>query len=72
MRDTFSVNMKKVYELRLQKFWTTSELGRQAHLSQATIFSLKAKRRNGRNASMRTVKKLAAALDVSPAEIIEK
>lgn len=69
MRDTFSVNMKKVYELRLKKFWTTSELGRQAHLSQATIFSLKAKRRN---VSMRTVKKLAAALDVSPAEIIEK
>ena len=69
MRDTFSVNMKKVYELRLKKFWTNSELGRKAHLSQATIFSLKAKRRN---VSMRTVKKLAAALDVSPAEIIEK
>lgn len=68
MRDTFSVNMKKVYELRLKKFWTTSELGRQAHLSQATVFSLKARR----NVSMRTVKKLAAALDVSPAEIIEK
>lgn len=69
MRDTFSVNMEKVDELRLKKFWTNSELGRKAHLSQATIFSLKAKRRN---VSMRTVKKLAAALDVSPAEIIGK
>lgn len=69
MRDTFSVNMEKVDELRLKKFWTNSELGRKAHLTQGTIYSLKAKRRN---ASMRTVKKLAAALDVSPAEIIEK
>ncbi|WP_302221300.1 helix-turn-helix transcriptional regulator [uncultured Acidaminococcus sp.] len=69
MGNTFSVNMKKVYELTQKKFWTIAELGRQAHLSQATIFSLKAKRRN---ASMLTVNKLAAALDVSPAEIIEK
>lgn len=66
---SFHVNMDKVYELTQEKFWTIAELGRQAHLSQATIFSLKAKRRN---VSMRTVKKLAAALDVSPAEIIEK
>lgn len=69
MRNTFSVNMEKVDELRLKKFWTNSELVRQAHLTPATIYSLKAKRRN---ASMLTVKKLAAALDVSPAEIIEK
>lgn len=44
MRDTFSVNMKKVYELRLKKFWTTAKLGREAHLSQATIFALNVKR----------------------------
>lgn len=69
MGNTFSVNMEKVDELRLKKFWTNSQLGRQAHLTQATICSLKAKRRN---ASMLTVKKLAAALGVSPAEIIEK
>ena len=69
MRDTFSVNMEKVDELRLKKFWTYSELGIKAHLTQGTIYSLKTKRRN---ASMPTVKKLAAALDVSPAEIIEK
>ena len=69
MRDTFSVNMEKVDELRLKKFWTYSELGIKAHLTHGTIYSLKAKRRN---ASMLTVKKLAAALDVSPAEIIEK
>ncbi|MFR4605329.1 helix-turn-helix transcriptional regulator [Acidaminococcus intestini] len=69
MGNTFSVNMEKVDELRLKKFWTNSELGRKAHLTQGTIYSLKAKRRN---ASMLTVKKLAAALDVSPAEIIEK
>ena len=69
MGNTFSVNMEKVDELRLKKFWTNSELGRKAHLTQATIYSLKAKRRN---ASMLTVRKLAAALDVSPAKIIEK
>ena len=67
--DTFSVNMEKVDELRLKKFWTNSELERKAHLTQATIYSLKAKRRN---ACILTVRKLAAALDVSPAEIIEK
>lgn len=69
MGDAFRVNMEKVDELRLKKFWTNSELGRKAHLTQATIYSLKAKRRN---ASMLTVRKLAAALEVSPAEIIEK
>lgn len=69
MGITFSVDMEKVCKLTQEKFWTTAELGRKAHLSQATIFSLKAKRRN---ASMLTVRKLAAALDVSPAEIIEK
>lgn len=69
MKNTFSVNMEKVDELRLKNFWTNSQLGRKAHLTQATIYSLKAKRRN---ASMLTVRKLAAALNVSPAEIIEK
>lgn len=45
MGITFSVDMEKVYKLTQEKFWTTAELGRKAHLSQATIFSLKAKRR---------------------------
>lgn len=69
MERTFTVRMGKVYELTQKKFWTIAELGRQAKLSQATIFSLKAKRRK---ASLLTVNKLAAALDVSPADIIEK
>lgn len=68
MERSFIVHMDKVYNLAQEKFWTIAELGRQAHLSQATIFSLKAKRRK---ASLLTVNKLAAALEVSPAEIIE-
>lgn len=69
MGQTFTVNMGKVCELTQEKFWTIAELTRKAHLSQATYFSLKSGRRK---ASVLTVKKIAAALDVSPADIIEK
>lgn len=66
---SYYVNMDKVCELTQEKFWTIAELTRKAHLSQATYFSLKSGRRK---ASVLTVKKLAAALGVSPAEIIAK
>ncbi len=66
---TFVVNMAKVKELTYQKFWSLTELAQQAHISLATIFALQAKKRQ---ASKRTVAKIAAALDVSPADIIEK
>ena len=66
---SFYVNMDKVCKMREERFWTIAELIRKAHLSQATYYSLKSRRRK---ASILTVKKLAAALDVSPADIIEK
>lgn len=66
---SYYVNMDKVSKMREEKFWTIAELTRKAHLSQATYFSLKSGRRK---ASVLTVKKIAAALDVSPAEIIAK
>lgn len=66
---SYYVNMNKVCKMREEKFWTIAELTRKAHLSQPTYYSLKSGRRK---ASILTVKKLAAALDVSPADIIEK
>jgi DNA-binding Xre family transcriptional regulator len=69
MDRSFTVEMGKVYELAQNKFWTIAELGRKAQISLATIYALKAKRRK---ASTLTVKKLAAALDVSPTDIVEK
>lgn len=69
MENLAIINMVKVKELTYKKFWSLSQLAEKAHVSLATIFALQAKKRR---ASQRTVVKIAAALDVSPAEIIEK
>ena len=69
MGKTYFVDMEKVCKLTQEKFWTIAELTRKAHLSQATYFSLKSGRRK---ASVLTVKKIAAALDVSPADIAKE
>lgn len=66
MGKTYFVDMEKVCKLTQEKLWTFAELARRAHLSTTTISSLKAKRRKS---SALTVYKIAAALDVSPAEI---
>ena len=62
-------DMGKVKRLAYKKGWSFSELAKRADLSLNTLFALQAKRRK---ASERTMYKIAAALDVSPAEIIEK
>ena len=69
MRTGIFPDMGEVKRLTYQKGWSLSDLAKQANLSLNTIFALQAKRRR---ASERTVYKLANALDVSPAEIIEK
>lgn len=69
MEQLYKLDMGKVKVLAYQKFWSLSELARQSRVSLATIFALQAKKRC---ASQRTITKLAAALDVSPADIVEK
>lgn len=60
------INMEKVYQLTLDKLWTWSELARQANLTTATLYALKAGRRIP---CSRTVYKIAKALGVDPKEI---
>lgn len=69
MENLAIINMAKVKELTYKNFWSLSKLAEKSHVSLATIFALQAKKRR---ASQRTVVKIAAALDVSPAEIIEE
>lgn len=69
MENLAIINMAKVKELTYKRFWSLSQLAEKSHVSLATIFALQAKKRR---ASQRTVVKIAAALDVSPAEIIEE
>ena len=69
MKSGIFPDMGEVKRLTYKKGWSLSELAKQANLSLNTIFALQAKRRR---ASERTVYKLANALDVSPADIIEK
>lgn len=52
-----------------KKLWTWSILAKKADISLTTIFALKAKRRN---ASRRTLYKIANALGVEPSDIVSK
>lgn len=52
-----------------RKLLSWAELARVAGISPATIFALKAGRRN---ASYRTIRKIAAALDIEPTDIMKK
>lgn len=69
MRIGIVPNMAEVKRLTYSKGWSWAELAKQANLSLNTIFALQSKRRK---ASERTMYKLAAALDVAPADIVEK
>ncbi len=66
---TFNVDMRKVKETAYKKYMNLQDLAIKSHVSAASLFAYQAKRRK---ASERTVYKIAAALDVSPADIIEK
>lgn len=69
MEKTYFIDAKQVCKLTQEKLWTFAELARRAHLSTTTISSLKTKRRK---VSVLTVYKIAASLDVSPAEIVKE
>lgn len=64
---TEKVDFEAVGKLIDEKFISWAELARTAGISQATIFSIKAGRRN---ASYRTIRKIAQALNVQPSDII--
>lgn len=70
MATTYVIDMNKVKALAYDKrFMNMNELSRKARLSPATLFALMAKRRK---ASRLTASKIAAALEVDPAEIIAR
>ena len=60
------IDMKKVLQLARKKYLDVSALARKADLSYATMHALQTKRRN---ASTKTVCKIAKALEVEPEEI---
>lgn len=64
-----NIDMGKVEDMTYQKLWTWADLSRNAGITQTTIFALKAKRRN---ASRRTLYKIANALGVEPSDIVSK
>lgn len=63
------LDAQKIENLVNGQFLSFGELAKMAGISSATIFALRAGRRN---ASYKTVRKLAAALGVEPAEIIKE
>ena len=66
---TAQIDFSKVEPILIKKYWTWTELARQAHLSHSTILSLRSTRRR---ASILTIAKIAGALGVDPADITER
>lgn len=65
---TEKVDFNVVDRLINEKFISWAELARMAEISSATIFAIKAGRRN---ASFRTIRKIADALGVEPKDIVK-
>lgn len=65
---TEKVDFNVVDRIINEKFISWAELARMAGISSATIFAIKAGRRN---ASFRTIRKIADALGVEPKDIIK-
>ena len=65
---TEKVDFNVVERLINEKFISWAELARMAGISSATIFAIKAGRRN---ASFRTIRKIADALGVEPKDIVK-
>ena len=61
------IDMEKVKRMMYEKLWTWAELAKQANLAQNTLYALQAGRRNP---SLRTIYKIAHALEVEPQQII--
>lgn len=66
---TAKIDFQKVDTIVSSKFWTWAELGRRAEISSATVLAIKAGRRN---ASYKTIRKIAAALEVQPRDIVQE
>lgn len=66
---SMKIDMQKVQTLALDKFWTMSELSRQADVSVTTLLGLKAGRQR---ASLMTIRKISAALGVSMKDITKQ
>lgn len=64
-----ALDAKKVQALTEARFMSWAELALRSDISASTISLLMAGKRN---ASYKTIRRLAAALDVEPAEIIAK
>jgi DNA-binding Xre family transcriptional regulator len=65
---TEKVDFNVVDRIINEKFISWAELARMAGISSATIFAIKAGRRN---ASFRTIRKIADALGVEPKDIVK-
>ena len=65
---TEKVDFNVVDRIINEKFISWAELARIAGISSATIFAIKAGRRN---ASFRTIRKIADALGVEPKDIVK-
>ena len=65
---TEKVDFNVVDRLINEKFISWAELARMAGISSATIFAIKAGRRND---SFRTIRKIADALGVEPKDIVK-
>ncbi len=66
--DGYSVDGKKIKELRLKKRWTQQTL---AHEAKISITQVNRVERNVNTARFSTVERLAEALGVDPDELIE-
>lgn len=64
-----NIDFEKVGKLISRKYLSWAELARQANISSATIFAIKAGRRN---ASYKTLRNIANALGVEPSDIVSK
>lgn len=69
MKYSVYVDFKTVQSLSYKKMWSLTKLASQADISLSTLFAIQ--RKKGK-ASMKTVLKLATALNVAPDELIEK
>lgn len=67
-QNTLLVNMPKIEQIANEKALSLTMLAVRADLSAATIFAIKAGRRNP---TKKTIFKIATALGVEPSEIIK-
>lgn len=63
-----TIDEKSLDYYRLRKFWTWGELAFRSEVSPATVFAINAGKHE---ASIKTLLKIAVALNVSPVELLE-